>query len=182
MSLHINQVYKYLTKALFPNEPYITHTLSDRRDFKVLGYYVGIKQLDPDNVIYIHTNVLNRLALNKLDKLNSVEKIIDVGGLFSTEVMIVVRLKDEYNKTREKFLQGKYSEMFNSKQLLLITKHNWAGSDFLDVVTKSEFRRKKLESKYNCKIEPSTELDEMIHLDREIYEYEHVVDPAVVLE
>ena len=182
MSFHINQVYKYLTKALFPKNPEFVRIISDRRDFKVLGYYVGMKEIDPENVIYMHLNVLNRIAINKLEELDIVEKIIDVGGLFSTEVMIVMRLEDEYKRTREKFLQGKYSQMYTSKQLLTITNKDWAGSDFLDVVTKSEFRRKKLESKYNCKIPTDTELDEMIHPEREVYEYEPIIDPALILE
>lgn len=176
MSLQRNQVFAYLTHPLFAKNKTLANILSNKGDFKILGYYIGHYEVDPENVVYIQVDVLNRLALEKLEIIPAIKKIYDVGGLFSTKVMLVVKLDEEYKNTRKKFLLSKYSEMFTREQLRKIRISGFGTEKFMKVVSKAPSLRREKEELYNCTIPEEVELDEIIHLDREVLDYGKTVD------
>ena len=177
-----NQVYKYLNPALFVHEKLLSKTLSNKQNFVLLGYYLGDMQIDNDNVVYIKAQLLNKLAINELEIIPSIKKVYDIGGLFSTQIMIIVELRDGFENARNQLLLSNYSKMYTNRQLREFQNSGLAGKNFIEVTTKSDKKRRELEIKYNCRIVEETELDEIIHLEREVYNYEPIKHTTLILE
>ena len=174
--------YKYLLPGLLSRELSLRTALKNRNHFEVLGYYVGHGELDLDNVIYIRLDVISRVALNRLLEIPSVIRYYDLGDLFQTEVMLVVKLADDLEEARTHLLDSKYSRMYGIKDMRLMKKLGLLTFKTKRVLTKAATLRSEIEAEFGVSLPADVELDEVFHLEREIYEYgeEHTDNRLIV--
>lgn len=171
----MNKTRIYLHNPLMTEYPEIKKVLRDKKIVRHFSTFIGHKDIDKDNNIYVHATIENKAAINRLIYLEGVVNHYPIGGLFSNDYMIVIKSPKYFEKAFKAFKEGKYSEMYTTYELNVFRQRFFHDMQFYAVVTKSATARRRLEKKLDVELDKDAELDDIFRPEREVYDYQHQI-------
>lgn len=135
---------------------------------RLLGFFIGIEKLDNSNCLFLILNPDNKFN-SLLESVRRISFYHDDKGFIDKDLhVIVLKLPSKYQNTINKFVEGKYSQLYSKSDVVKLFRTN---SHQYHVLLKSKDLKEQLERDLNIKLSNDSELDDIPELVKEIYNY-----------